>query len=76
MAESSPFHSLLQKTLGKECTVILHTGDNITGTLCTIDAHFNIVLSSAQKLCKGIVTETYPSIFIRGNQVLHLSSQE
>lgn len=68
--------SFLQSTLQKPVHVILSTGSQFIGTLCTIDALFNLVLRNAVEMTNGHEVAKYQSIFIRGNRVIHVATAE
>lgn len=63
----------LQQAAGNQCVVILSTGAEIAGVLCTIDGFFNVVLKDAVETVKQEETNKYPSVFIRGGKVVHIA---
>ena len=63
----------LQKSITKKCVVELSTGSRLTGTLCTIDKLFNIVMKDVTETLFDHQIDSYPSIYLRGNNVVHVS---
>ncbi|KAK8891043.1 hypothetical protein M9Y10_028247 [Tritrichomonas musculus] len=66
----------LQSATGHPCIVSLTNGTEITGTLCTIDGFFNLVLKDAKETATQIYGQqpnTFKSVFIRGSNVIHIT---
>ena len=75
MSGQAAIAEFLQKTVGNNCRVVLATGAEIVGTLCTIDGHFNLVVKNANEFVKGEKTNAYESVFVRGSWVVHLTTE-
>ncbi|EAY23764.1 Sm protein [Trichomonas vaginalis G3] len=76
MSADDAMTGFLQATLQKPTHVVLSTGSQLVGTLCTIDALFNLVLRDAVEMSNGNEVGRYQSIFIRGNQVIHVATAD
>lgn len=63
-------------TVQKKTQVVLTTGSQLVGTLCTIDGLFNLVLKDVVETVNGQEVGSYQSIFVRGNNVLHVATAE
>lgn len=73
MSGQASITDFLKRAAGHECVVSLSTGSEIRGTLCTIDVFFNLVLKDGIETTNGEKTNTYESVFVRGNKVIHVS---
>jgi small nuclear ribonucleoprotein (snRNP)-like protein len=68
------FYAFLEHSLGRPCDILLQSGSRYTGTLATIDANFNVVLTNAVEIVQGAPREPLPSVFIRGTNVMNIST--
>ena len=69
----------LRSATNHQCLVSLTNGTEITGTLCTIDTLFNLVLKDAKETKTQIVGQppnSFKSVFIRGSYVIHIAPVE
>lgn len=69
----------LRSATNHPCLVSLTNGTEITGTLCTIDAFFNLVLKDAKETKTQMLEQmpnTFKSVFIRGSNVIHIAPIE
>lgn len=73
MSGQEALTNFLKEVSGQECVVGLSTGAELYGTLCTIDGLFNLVLKNAREMVQGKQTNTFPSVFVRGNKVIHVA---
>jgi U6 snRNA-associated Sm-like protein LSm6 len=76
MSGQAALTAFLQAAAGHRCLVVLTTGSELQGILCTIDGLFNLVLREAVEFVGGQQTNTFPSVFVRGNKVVHLAPIE
>lgn len=63
----------LNISVGHQCLVVLSTGSEFKGTLCTIDGLFNLVLKDAVEYREKQEINQFKSVFIRGTNVVHLT---
>lgn len=73
MSGQQALTDFLKKAAGQECVVELSTGSELHGVLCTIDGLFNLVLKDVREIVKGKERNRFPSVFVRGNKVIHVS---
>jgi U6 snRNA-associated Sm-like protein LSm6 len=66
----------LHKAVGSKCRVQLGTEAELLGTLCTIDGLFNLVLKDAEEFMGGKKTSNFSSVFVRGNNVVHIDTAQ
>jgi len=66
----------LKSVLGRPATVRLNSGIEYRGVLACLDGYLNIAMEQTQEFgLDGQLKATYGDCFIRGNNVLHISSQ-
>lgn len=66
----------LKSATNHKCLVSLTNGTELTGTLCTIDGFFNLVLKDAKEIATqnfGQPPNNFKSVFIRGSNVIHIA---
>ncbi|MHA1838636.1 MAG: LSM domain-containing protein [Candidatus Ranarchaeia archaeon] len=63
---------LLQKSVKSLILVKLKNGHEFKGHLEELDNYMNLVLVKAEKIVDGQVVNKYPTIFIRGNNILFI----
>ena len=63
---------LLQKSTKSLILVKLKNGHEFKGILEELDNYMNLVLTEAEKIVDNKVVEQYPTIFIRGNNILFI----
>lgn len=66
----------LKSVIGRPATVKLNSGIEYRGVLACLDGYLNIAMEQTQEFgLDGQLKATYGDCFIRGNNVLHISSQ-
>ncbi|OEU09560.1 Lsm6 protein-like protein [Fragilariopsis cylindrus CCMP1102] len=66
----------LKSVLGRPAVVKLNSGIEYRGVLACLDGYLNIAMEQTQEFgLDGQLKATYGDCFIRGNNVLHISSQ-
>mmetsp|Transcript_16166 Transcript_16166/g.44758 ORF Transcript_16166/g.44758 Transcript_16166/m.44758 type:complete len:107 (-) Transcript_16166:432-752(-) len=66
----------LKSVLGRPAVVKLNSGIEYRGVLACLDGYLNIAMEQTQEYgLDGQLKATYGDCFIRGNNVLHISSQ-
>mmetsp|Transcript_209 Transcript_209/g.506 ORF Transcript_209/g.506 Transcript_209/m.506 type:complete len:110 (+) Transcript_209:114-443(+) len=66
----------LKSVLGRPAIVKLNSGIEYRGVLACLDGYLNIAMEQTQEYgLDGQLKATYGDCFIRGNNVLHISSQ-
>merc|ERR1711935_294282 len=66
----------LKSVLGRPAIVKLNSGIEYKGVLACLDGYLNIAMEQTQEYgLDGQLKATYGDCFIRGNNVLHISSQ-
>lgn len=63
--------SFLGEIIGSNVDVKLHNGVQYSGALLSIDGFMNITLENGKEVCNGSVVNTYPDVFIRGNNGMY-----
>ena len=69
--EKNPI-KLLQKSTKSLILVKLKNGHEFKGTLEELDNYMNLVLTEAEKIIDNNVVAQYPTVFIRGNNILFI----
>ncbi|RMZ89112.1 hypothetical protein DV736_g3664, partial [Chaetothyriales sp. CBS 134916] len=67
--------SFLSSIIGVPVTVQLNSGVVYKGELQSVDGYMNIALEKCQEIVNGQVRRTYGDAFVRGNNVLYISSE-
>ncbi|KAI3380531.1 hypothetical protein SNEBB_010542 [Seison nebaliae] len=65
----------LRRLKGKPVVVKLHSGIDYRGILLALDGYMNIVLEESEEYNDGRMTFKHGDIFLRGNNVLYISTQ-
>jgi U6 snRNA-associated Sm-like protein LSm6 len=73
MSGQAALTEFLRRATGNRCVVALTTDSELRGVLCTIDGLFNLVLRDATEFVKGEAVSTFPSVYVRGNKVIHVA---
>ena len=62
--------------VGKPVIVKLNTGVVYRGVLACLDGYMNLALEQTEEYINGERTNSYGDAFLRGNNVLYVSSQK
>ncbi|GAX20201.1 U6 snRNA-associated Sm-like protein LSm6 [Fistulifera solaris] len=65
----------LKSVLGRPVQVKLNTGLEYRGVLACLDGYLNIALEQTEEYANGQLKAKYGDAFIRGNNVLYISTQ-
>nr|ACO11959.1 U6 snRNA-associated Sm-like protein LSm6 [Lepeophtheirus salmonis]ACO11972.1 U6 snRNA-associated Sm-like protein LSm6 [Lepeophtheirus salmonis] len=66
----------LKQILGRPVLVKLNSGSDYRGVLSCLDGHMNIALEQTEEYCEGQLKNKYGDCFLRGNNVLYISTQK
>jgi U6 snRNA-associated Sm-like protein LSm6 len=66
----------LRQVLGKPVVVELNTGVNYRGILACLDGFMNIAMEQTEEYVDGQLKARYGDCFIRGNNVLYISTSK
>uniref|UniRef100_A0A1I7UUY4 U6 snRNA-associated Sm-like protein LSm6 n=1 Tax=Caenorhabditis tropicalis TaxID=1561998 RepID=A0A1I7UUY4_9PELO len=64
----------LKKVIGKPVVVKLNSGVDYRGILACLDGYMNIALEQTEEYSNGQLQNKYGDAFIRGNNVLYIST--
>ncbi len=62
--------------LGRPVVVKLNSGVDYRGVLACLDGFMNIVMEQTEEYVGGVLQNKYGECFIRGNNVLYISTQK
>lgn len=65
----------LKAVLGRPVNVRLNSGTDYRGVLACLDGYMNIAMEQTEEYVDGQLKAKYGDCFIRGNNVLYISSQ-
>lgn len=65
----------LKAVLGRPVNVRLNSGTDYRGVLACLDGYLNIAMEQTEEYVEGQLKSKYGDCFIRGNNVLYISSQ-
>ncbi|CAF0737917.1 unnamed protein product [Didymodactylos carnosus] len=65
----------LKQIIGRPVVVKLNSGVDYRGVLACLDGYMNIVLEQTEEYVSGELKNKYGDAFIRGNNVLYISTQ-
>lgn len=68
--------AFLQMLLGRPVVVKLNSGVDYRGVLSCLDGYMNIALEQTEEYVNGQLKNKYGDAFIRGNNVLYISTQK
>ena len=86
--EQNPFHKgntmskrqnpndFLKQIIGRPVVVKLNSGVDYRGVLTCLDGYMNIALEQTEEYSNGQLKNKYGDAFIRGNNVLYISTQK
>ncbi|VDO45222.1 U6 snRNA-associated Sm-like protein LSm6, putative [Brugia malayi] len=66
----------LKQIIGKPVVVKLNSGIDYRGILSCLDGFMNIALEQTEEYSNGQLKNKYGDAFIRGNNVLYISTQK
>jgi len=66
----------LKDVLGRPVNVHLNSGTDYRGVLACLDGYMNIAMEQTEEYVDGQLKSKYGDCFIRGNNVLYISSQK
>jgi len=66
----------LKQIIGRPVVVKLNSGVDYRGILTCLDGYMNIVLGQTEEYLNGQLKNKYGDAFIRGNNVLYISTQK
>ncbi|KAJ9655515.1 U4/U6-U5 snRNP complex subunit lsm6 [Neophaeococcomyces mojaviensis] len=68
--------SFLSSIIGASVTVKLNSGVVYKGELQSVDGYMNIALEKCREYVNGQLRRSYGDAFVRGNNVLYISSEQ
>uniref|UniRef100_A0A7S2UQ42 Sm domain-containing protein n=1 Tax=Attheya septentrionalis TaxID=420275 RepID=A0A7S2UQ42_9STRA len=66
----------LKSVLGRPVSVRLNSGTDYRGVLACLDGYMNIAMEQTEEYVDGQLKAKYGDCFIRGNNVLYISTQK
>ena len=66
----------LKQIIGRPVVVKLNSGADYRGVLACLDSYMNIALEQTEEYVNGQLKNKYGDAFIRGNNVLYISTQK
>jgi len=66
----------LKLVIGRPVIVKLNSGTTYHGILACLDGYMNIAMEQTEEYVNGQLKEKYGDAFIRGNNVLYISTQK
>ncbi|KRY83304.1 U6 snRNA-associated Sm-like protein LSm6 [Trichinella pseudospiralis] len=66
----------LKQLIGKPVMVKLNSGLDYRGILACLDGYLNVALEQTEEYVNGQLKQKYGDAFIRGNNVLYISTQK
>uniref|UniRef100_A0A7S2HJH8 Sm domain-containing protein n=1 Tax=Helicotheca tamesis TaxID=374047 RepID=A0A7S2HJH8_9STRA len=66
----------LKAVLGRPVNVRLNSGTDYRGVLACLDGYMNIAMEQTEEYVDGQLKNKYGDVFIRGNNVLYISTQK
>ncbi|KRZ81025.1 U6 snRNA-associated Sm-like protein LSm6 [Trichinella papuae] len=66
----------LKQLIGKPVMVKLNSGLDYRGILACLDGYLNVALEQTEEYANGQLKQKYGDAFIRGNNVLYISTQK
>mmetsp|Transcript_42589 Transcript_42589/g.117890 ORF Transcript_42589/g.117890 Transcript_42589/m.117890 type:complete len:81 (+) Transcript_42589:41-283(+) len=66
----------LKTVLGRPVVVKLNSGVDYRGVLACLDGYMNIAMEQTEEYVNGQLKAKYGDTFIRGNNVLYISTQK
>ncbi|KAF0287539.1 U6 snRNA-associated Sm-like protein LSm6 [Amphibalanus amphitrite] len=69
-------NEFLKQVIGRPVVVKLNNGIDYRGVLACLDGYMNIALEQTEEYNNGQLKNKYGDAFIRGNNVLYISTQK
>ncbi|EDL32872.1 mCG50614 [Mus musculus] len=69
-------NDFLKQIIGRPVVVKLNSGVGYRGVLVCLDGYMNIALEQTEEYVNGQLKNKYRDAFIRGNNVLYISTQK
>ena len=69
-------NDFLKQIIGRLVVVKLNSGVDYRGVLACLDGYMNIALEQTEEYVNGQLKNKYGDAFIRGNNVLYISTQK
>ncbi|WFD35764.1 U4/U6-U5 snRNP complex subunit lsm6 [Malassezia cuniculi] len=69
-------NDFLKGVIGKRVAVRLNSGVDYHGTLSCLDGYMNIAMEETTEHVDGVLKNNYGDAFIRGNNVLYITTLE
>jgi len=69
-------NEFLKQIIGRPVVVKLNNGVDYRGVLACLDGYMNIALEQTEEYSNGQLKNKYGDAFIRGNNVLFISTQK
>ena len=69
-------NDFLKQIIGRPVVVKLNSGVDYRGVLACLDGYMNIALEQTEEYVNGQLKNKYGDAFIRGNNVLYISTQK
>mmetsp|Transcript_25822 Transcript_25822/g.36517 ORF Transcript_25822/g.36517 Transcript_25822/m.36517 type:complete len:87 (-) Transcript_25822:320-580(-) len=76
MASKRSPSDFLKSVLGRPVIVKLNSGVAYRGVLACLDGYMNVALEQTEEYVDGQLTQKYGDAFIRGNNILYISTQK
>ncbi|GBP56385.1 GATA zinc finger domain-containing protein 1 [Eumeta japonica] len=76
MSRKEALSSFIQQIHGRPVVVKLNSGVDYRGVLACLDGYMNIALEQTEEYVNGQLKNKYGDAFIRGNNVLYISTQK
>jgi U6 snRNA-associated Sm-like protein LSm6 len=76
MSRKEKLQEYLESIKGRPVVVKLNNGTDYRGVLVCLDGYMNIALEQTEEYVNGQLKNKYGDTFIRGNNVLYISTQK
>lgn len=76
MSRKEALSQFIQQIHGRPVVVKLNSGVDYRGVLACLDGYMNIALEQTEEYVNGQLKDKYGDAFIRGNNVLYISTQK
>ncbi|XP_043282852.1 U6 snRNA-associated Sm-like protein LSm6 [Venturia canescens] len=76
MSRKEALSQFIAQIHGRPVVVKLNSGVDYRGVLACLDGYMNIALEQTEEYVNGQLKDKYGDAFIRGNNVLYISTQK
>ncbi|CAO1319583.1 unnamed protein product [Diamesa serratosioi] len=76
MSRKEALSQFINQIHGRAVVVKLNSGADYRGVLACLDGYMNIALDQTEEYVNGQLKNKYGDAFIRGNNVLYISTQK